>query len=97
MVTEAYKQKEKIEKKEIYDLFSKLGVTQKELDKWIEEISLDIKKTESRITDLALCVLIRNGLKRKHLRRLGARLQLRRCRPKHLLEKFDYFEKYIVK
>jgi hypothetical protein len=89
--------KQDTEIKEIYDLFLKLGVSPEVLDDWLDEITIDKKKTEARITDLALCVLIRNGLKRKHLRRLGVRLHLRRCRPKHLLEKFDYLKEYVVK
>ena len=88
--------RQKNEIKEIYNLFIKSGVPPNVLNHWCNEICIDKKKTEARIVDLALCVLIYHGLKPEHVYRIAIRLLPRRCRPKHLIDKINYLSEYVV-
>lgn len=84
------------EVKEIYAIFQKSGISHDELEHLLEEICIDEKKTEARIGDLALCVLIKNGFTIEHLKRLSIKLLPRRCRPLRLINKIKDLS-YIVK
>jgi hypothetical protein len=80
----------KAETEEIYNLFLKLGITQKEFDSWMDIITTDKRRSGTRVTDLALLVLIKYGFKQKHLQRMGIRLQYRRVRCKRFTLRFKY-------
>ena len=85
------------EVQEIYKMFEKLGFPPPELDRLFTDICIDRKKTEAILSDLALCVLIKNGFKLEHLKRLSIKLLPRRCRAKRLEERIRYLSRYIVK
>ena len=85
------------EVKEIYQMFLKLGFPPPELDRLFNDICIDRRKTEAILSDLALCVLIKNGFKLEHLKRLSIKLLPRRYRAKQLEERIKYLSMYIVK
>ena len=90
-----FKQSPEVE--EIYEMFLRLGFSRPELDCLFNDICIDRKKTEAIITDLALCILIKNGFKLEHLKRLAIKLLPYRYRTKRLEERISFLSRYIVK
>ena len=90
-----FKQSPEVE--EIYRMFEKLGFTRTELNKLFDDLHLNNKKTEAIIDNLALCVLIKNGFKIEHLKRLVVKLLPPHFRAKRLEERIGYLSRYIVK
>ena len=88
--------KKKTDIEEIYHIFFKLGIDKTELNDWLKKIDIDRRKTEARIIDLALCVLIKKGLDKKHFNRLSMRLLPRRSRAKHLEDRINYLKENVI-
>jgi len=76
---------------EIYKWFGDMGVSEKLLTKWIDELIVDKRRTEALLNDLLLCLLIYKGLTKKHLNHF-CRFLFIRFRPKRLLVKIDYLQ-----
>jgi hypothetical protein len=87
---------EDAETKEIYDIFLSLGIPKAVLDDWLRKINLDVRKTEGRLVDIALCVLIYKGFKLSHLNRLTVRLLPHRSRANELIKRMKKLARYVV-
>ena len=81
---------------EIYTIFLQLGVQKTELYNWLICILIDRKKTEAIISDLFLCVGIKNGLNKKHLKKLASILLPHQLRARRLVDRMDYLNDYVV-
>jgi hypothetical protein len=84
------------ETKEIYNIFLNIGIPKNVLDDWLRKINMDVRKTEGRLVDIALCVLIYKGFKLNHLNRLTARLLPHRCRARTLINRMRYLAENVV-
>jgi len=80
---------------EVYNLFSKFGITKEELTQMINKITLDRKKIEPALIDLFLSTFIKNGFNQKHLLELYSLFGHQRHRAKHLEDKLRYLH-YIL-
>jgi hypothetical protein len=82
---------------ELYELFEKFGISRKEFNQWVNEITIDRKKTEACIIDLLFCTFIKYGLTPKHLKSLSKRLYHKEFRTRHLTDRLKYLSQYVVR
>ena len=91
-----FKRKDDNYKEEIYEMFARFGVDEKESNRLLNAIEIDRKRTEAAIVDLFLCFGIKKGLKPQHLLFLSERLGHKQFRANHLMERIKYLTECIV-
>jgi hypothetical protein len=89
------KKKDKTEK-EIYEMFSRFGIDEKELDYICNESIIDRKKSWGIVYDVFLYAFIKIGFDKQHLGYLSRRAKHKhKFRAKELFSRINYL-KYII-
>jgi hypothetical protein len=80
---------------DLYVIFAKFGISREEFNQWIDEITIDRKKTEACIVDLFFCPFVKYGLSLQHLKSLSKILCHREFRARHLIDRLKYLSEVV--
>lgn len=88
--------------KELLEICESLGISEGELTRLIDTITLDTKKTSAVLTDVLLAAAIKKGFDRKHFLFLNEFIgrhgrRAKQLRSKRMLEKISYIKNHTLK
>lgn len=82
---------------DLYNVFDKVNINSEELNKLLKLLSCESVKTPALINDLSLCVLIKYGFNRDHVKMLSKIImKYNRFSTRRVLERLTYLKDNVV-